>query len=275
MVTVIGERYRWHVRAVAVACTAFGIFAPAATIAAPVGAAPPAVSTTPTPQPQAVDLGGVTNARTLHDYRTADGAGITDKVIRSANLSTIDDRGITELRRRGVRTIIDLRTAFETRLQPDKSVPGTAVESFDVLRTAPTTDLIDIGSAYRQFVVNPVARQAFRDSLLATQRTVADGGAVLFHCTAGKDRTGWLAAVLLTILGVDRSVVDADYLASNRFRHASATDPLNGVNLGLLDTAFGAVRTTYGSFDNYVHHGLGLSDADVDALRHTLLIPAL
>ncbi|WP_246007583.1 tyrosine-protein phosphatase [Gordonia oryzae] len=75
----------------------------------------------------------------------------------------------------------------------------------------------------------------------------------------GKDRTDWPAAVLLTICEVDRSIVDADYLASTRFWHASDAGPLDGVKLGLFDTVFGAVQTTYGICDNDVHRGLGLA----------------
>ena len=98
---------------------------------------------------------------------------------------------------------------------------------------------------------------------------------MLFHCSAGKDRTGWLSAVLLTVLGVDRQVVDADFLASNSFRHASPTDPLNGVNIGLLNAAFASADKTYGSFENYVHKGLRLSDSDIAGLKKALLLPSI
>lgn len=96
-------------------------------------------------------------------------------------------------------------------------------------------------------------------------------GAVLFHCTAGKDRSGWTTAVLLTVLGVDRATVTEDYLLSNQFRNASPDDQLNGVRQSWLDAAFDQVNRTYGDFDTYVRDGLKLTDADVAALKAELL----
>lgn len=66
---------------------------------------------------------------------------------------------------------------------------------------------------YRQMVLSPRAGAAYR----AFVDTVADGaaGPVLFHCTAGKDRTGWAAALLLLLLGASRDVVRIEYLAVN------------------------------------------------------------
>src|SRR6266545_4472656 len=55
----------------------------------------------------------------------------------------------------------------------------------------------------------------------------AGGRPVLFHCSAGKDRTGWLSAVLLELLGIDRSVIVKDYLATNGYAHA--------VHLAIMD----------------------------------------
>src|SRR5262249_22599627 len=95
----------------------------------------------------------------------------------------------------------------------------------------------------------------------------ADGtGAVVFHCTAGKDRTGWGTAVLLTILGVPKATVYSDYLASNTYLNDSTA-----VESSWLDEAFTEVNSSYGSFDNYVHKGLGLSDATIAALRAKML----
>ncbi|NED64041.1 tyrosine-protein phosphatase, partial [Streptomyces sp. SID10244] len=84
--------------------------------------------------------------------------------------------------------------------------------------------------------------------------------------------TGWASAVLLSILGVDRSTVEQDYLASNTFRHADAGDSLNGVNISSLRAAFAAADKTYGSFDNYVSKGLGLTAGDIAGLKKGLLV---
>ena len=94
---------------------------------------------------------------------------------------------------------------------------------------------------------------------------------MLFHCSAGKDRAGWTAAVLLTLLGVDRETVEADFLASNDYRHTSPADPFNGTNVEWLRSAFRTAEEAYGGFDGYVRDGLGLTDDEVAALREGLL----
>ena len=243
--------------------------------AAQAHAAPAAITAHAAPAPLAISVPGVQNARTFANYTTHSGMRISDKVIRSANLSGLTPAGVDVLQRHGLRSIIDLRTQLESTVQPDKVVPGATRRSFDVLGAVPASYLVDLPSAYRAFVTDAHAREAFRASLLDIKNTVGAGGSVLFHCSAGKDRTGWLSAVLLTVLGVDRQVVDADFLASNSFRHASPTDPLNGVNIGLLNAAFAAADKTYGSFENYVHKGLRLSDSDIAGLKKALLLPSI
>lgn len=224
--------------------------------------------------PVAVALAGTENTRTFEAYRTGDGQLVRDLVLRSDNLSRLTPADQRVLTQRRLATIIDLRTGIERALQPDRPVPGAHTEVFDVLGATSPTTLVDLPSAYRSFVTDPGARRAFGNTLLEIKNVTATGRSVLFHCSAGKDRTGWTAAILLTILGVDRTTVERDFLASNTFRHASANDPLNGVNIAWLRTAFATANSTYGSFDNYVHRGLGLSPSDVAALKKNLLSTA-
>ena len=219
----------------------------------------------------AVQLTGTENTRTLAYYRAADGRYVDDLVIRSDNLSAITPADGRTLAQRRVRTVIDLRTQIERALQPDRPVPGATTKVFDVLGGASPTTLVDLSSAYRAFVTDPGARRAFRDTLLEIKRTTASDNSVLFHCSAGKDRTGWASAVLLTLLGVDRAGVERDYLASNTFRHTSPADRLNGVNIAWLRTAFATADRVYGSFDNYVRRGLRLTSRDIAALKSQLL----
>lgn len=219
-----------------------------------------------------IGLAGTDNTRTLAGYIGHDGKRVNDRVLRSDNLSKITANDTRILRAREVRTVVDLRTVYERTVQPDRPVPGAQVMVADVLGGVSPISLIDLKQAYAEFVTNAQARREIRRTLLAVERTAATGGTTLYHCSAGKDRTGWTTAVLLTILGVDRATVDADYLASNHYRHASPNDPLNGVNIGLLNTSYAAAAKTYGSVDGYIRHGLGLSDADIASLRASLLV---
>ncbi len=117
----------------------------------------------------------------------------------------------------------------------------------------------------------------------------ADGAPVAWHCSAGKDRTGFAAAILLRILGVPQDVVMQDYMASRQhaldarssqllllrvFKGEEAADKLAvllGVEEAWLNAAFAQIDASWGSFDNYVREGLGLSEADIAQLKATLL----
>jgi uncharacterized protein with beta-barrel porin domain len=109
--------------------------------------------------------------------------------------------------------------------------------------------------------------------------------AQLFHCTAGKDRTGWTAAVLQSIAGVDNATIMANYLATNDYTAArvAATlkalppsmaaiyEPLLGVQASYLQAGLDEVTAQYGSMDNYLKQGLGLSQETIYVLRGKLV----
>jgi protein-tyrosine phosphatase len=138
--------------------------------------------------------------------------------------------------------------------------------------------------ANRQFVESATAKAAYK----ALFERLADPKMLpaTFHCTAGKDRTGWAQAVFLSIMGVPRDVIMRDYLLSNEYLKAkndkmlamlkgridpALLEPLLGVRPEYLQAGFDAVDRDYGSMDHYVRDGLGLSDATIQALRTEFL----
>lgn len=122
---------------------------------------------------------------------------------------------------------------------------------------------------------------------LASADFTADGSqSVLFHCTAGKDRTGLMAAILLHLLEVPRSTILEDYMLTNRFFTApteanayfdvikadkEVRDILWRVDEAYLVSALDYVEERYGSMDAYAKNRLGLDAATVDCLRARLL----
>jgi protein-tyrosine phosphatase len=142
-------------------------------------------------------------------------------------------------------------------------------------------------SINRQFVADPAHRAQFGRAL----HLIADHGRqpVLYHCTAGKDRTGWMTAILLTALGVPRADVTADYLASNDYvwpayrgpvqalaamgmlADADLVTPLLRQDPRYLAAAFGEVDARYGSFEAFLIDGLDFAADDLLRLRSTLL----
>ncbi|MGW5382874.1 tyrosine-protein phosphatase [Nocardia sp. NPDC003963] len=227
---------------------------------------------------RSLHLAGAPNARDLGGYRTADGRTVrTGIAFRTDQLNNLTPADLAELTRLGVREVDDLRTVYERALGPDRIPAGARANWYDMIGAAPLPELMSTlaggSDLYRAFITAPGADRAVAGVLRDIAESGADPepGAVLFHCTAGKDRTGWTAAVLLTVLGVDRATVTEDYLLSNHYRAAAPGDPVGGVQREWLDAAFDQVARSYGSFDRYVSEGLGLSPAQIEALKQRML----
>jgi protein-tyrosine phosphatase len=136
--------------------------------------------------------------------------------------------------------------------------------------------------AYRDFVSLPSAQRGYHD--LFERLSNSENLPTVFHCTAGKDRTGWAQAVLLTILGVPRDVILEDYVLTDHYLEpqiASVENTLRSVaatakvimraDPSYLRAAFQEVDRRFGSFDNYLHKGLKLSDVTLTAIRGNFL----
>ena len=119
---------------------------------------------------------------------------------------------------------------------------------------------------------------------------IKNEGPTLFHCTAGKDRAGFAAAITLIALGVPKEVAINDYMKTNAFTADRIDDmldqiklmslfqadveilrPLLGVEQEYIETAFKTAEQTYGSLENYIREGLEISDEEIIELRSLLL----
>ncbi|WP_024805914.1 tyrosine-protein phosphatase [Nocardia sp. BMG51109] len=259
----------------AAALAAAGVVALGPAVGTALATDPPAAtaSVVVNTQDRSLSLQGVQNARDIGGYRAADGRTVrTGTVFRSGELSKATDADLAALTGRGVAVVADLRTGYERAFAPDRVPAGATPRIDDVIGQAPpqvmASTLIAGTDLYRALVTEPGANAGFASIL---HDIIDTDGAVLYHCTAGKDRTGWLSAVLLTALGVDRETVNYDFLLSNHYRGAGPNDPLNGVVQPALDAAFDQVDRSYGGFDGYLRDGLRLTDADIAALRAKLL----
>ncbi|WP_018349847.1 tyrosine-protein phosphatase [Longispora albida] len=242
-------------------------------------------------------LTGVRNARDLGGHRAAGGVRVlTGRVWRADALARLTDEDLVTMAGLSLVSVIDLRGMPEVELLgADRLPPGLrlcplpvydeTLDIYSMMATAagngdPSALLRDgrgeriMLDMYRWFATDQRARQQFGAAL----GMLADpaGLPVLFHCTAGKDRTGWLAALTLTALGVDRETVFADYLRTNE-AVAGARQLLTRLGLDVelfapliearasyLEAAFEAA----GDIEVYVTDGLGV---DIGALRANLL----
>lgn len=249
------------------------------------------------------------NLRDVGGWSTRDGRPVrTGRLYRSVDLSRLDDAGERAFAALGVRTVYDLRTAAERATNPDRLPDTTASVALDVLADArdaapakltairddprKAAELLGDGraerlfhAAYREIVALPSARTSY--GRFFTGLAERDGGPALVHCTTGKDRTGWAAAALLTLLGVSEADVMRDYLQTNddllpalrplfdRFERAGGDPqllvPVLGVKAGYLDTAFDELHSRYGSIERYFEDGLGVGPGTQEALRYAFL----
>lgn len=255
-----------------------------------------------------IALRSLANLRELGHWQGRDGRRVAARLLyRSTRLATLDDADTGELVARGIGTVIDLRTEEETATEPDRPLPGATNVSLDVLADstlssgADLTKLLDhpreitallaggaakefMTAAYREIVTLPSALAAYRTFFDLVEGAEAP---VLFHCTTGKDRTGWGAAMILHVLGVHRDDITTEYLLTNdqllpRFDRAltafeaaggdpDVLRPVLGVDASYLQASFDTADAEFGSLEAYLIDGLGLTDQRQERLRSRYL----
>jgi protein-tyrosine phosphatase len=224
------------------------------------------------------------NVRHLGGYATASGATTGESLVRSGSLHRLTDAGVATLADTGVRTIVDLRSAVERErdITPE-------VERFGIVRVnAPVfeQDASPVGLS-QEFAGFATVYPRFLDTGAAAYRTLfqtiadSDGG-VLFHCAAGKDRTGVAAALLLGLAGVDDDTIVADFTVSETLLAPLLSEWLPKMaERGLSEDGARAImaskapdmratlehiRARYGSAEGYLHE-IGLPESVTSAVR--------
>lgn len=177
------------------------------------------------------DLGG-------YSFTRADGTPAVTRsgvFLRGGSLSFLTGGDVRTLKRYGLTRIIDLRSPFELKLLPDRFCRGkhpeigyVSVPMLDGINSHRIHDQVPdrMSDVYCGFLDNDA--ESIRQVFLAL-----DGeGCVLFHCRAGKDRTGVIAMLLLKLVGVDDATVVADYAVSDRY--AGRTWNLQRIGLRII-----------------------------------------
>lgn len=243
-----------------------------------------------------IPLASLPNLRDIGGYATASGGTVRTGVLyRSVALDRLSDADARVLEGFGIRTVFDLRTAGEREAAPDRRLDGARETVCDVLADAsgaapaqmlqlvqdPQAAAAAFGDgkaqrlfeqAYRQIVSSDSALRAYRRFFA----DLGEAGTVpsLFHCTTGKDRTGWAAASTLLLLGVDEEQVRYDYELTNHdllpafqalFDQFAADGgdpailkPVLGVDSAYLSTALAEMTERFGSIEGYFTDGLGI-----------------
>lgn len=228
-------------------------------------------------------------------------------LLRTGNLSKMSQEDRLFLKNYGVVKIIDLRSKSESFAHPDPQIDGIQNISLPLSSEEGTlggeNNLKQEAKSYNE---NPHAAfkmmcDHYRDHVIAAhdQETVrqvlkilseTEKGAVIFHCTEGKDRTGFVALFVLYILGVDLEVIRQDYLASNEIltEYRAARDKefqeagkgltfranmrvLSSASDSLFDTILLTIEKEYGDFETYVRDVLNVTSELEDKLRELYL----
>lgn len=257
---------------------------------APHGSGPAVVSAD-----RRISFEGITNFRDLGGYRTSEGAVVRwGLVFRADALHGFSPGDLDLYDRLGLRAVYDLRGDEERseRPNPVPSSPLTIIgrpAGTDPPATPPRSlTSADGERILRDLYVGLVDHAAEQIGQLYTALSRPDGLPALFHCHAGKDRTGVVAALLLEALGVERHTVLDDYELTARYRlrtHQETTYE-RLIELGLAPEAAAGVLTTprwamqealdhldadYGGVEAYLTGPAGMRKEDVEILRHRLL----
>ena len=243
-----------------------------------------------TPVPPAL-LQGASNFRDVGGYRNADGRLVRrGQVFRSDHLAALTAQDLARLKTLGIGHSLDFRGEAESNATPyaidGVSRVALAIEPTVIARmqalaaegVVPTTEeTVDLmRETYRNFVNhNAGTFGRFLKHLLAQPSPQ------VFHCTAGKDRTGFAAALLLSALGVERATIEHDYLLTNQLYkrdvriegsgHPHVMKVLWQVQPEFLHAAFDAVDAQHGGMQDYLRGAIGLSAAEMTELQGLLL----
>ncbi len=249
--------------------------------------------------PRLVPLEGVQNFRDIGGYRTSDGRRVKWGLIyRSAELSRLTPQDLVEITGLNIQSVHDLRSLEERRSEP---TAWTGTQSPRFIAHDYTMDMAALADLFRNVTTPELARDAFtglyphlldiqqpQEAALFEDLLKAEG-ATLYHCTAGKDRTGLATALILSALGVPRDVILYDYELSNRFydaglahqgnedgadRSALAQLPADVISVFMsvdaryLRAVFDRIESEYGTVEAYLDQKLGVDAAAIARLRN-------
>lgn len=259
-------------------------------------------------KPNVLPLTSVYNLRDLGGYVGYHGRKIKkNRILRSGKFCNLSDQDAEFLKEYGLNKIVDLRSPLEIEKNPDREIAG--VEHFilslsDEDNTAGGKSNIEKSFAkYRQdqYAGFQMMCQRYHDHVFKehAQKTIHQilellannrDGALLYHCSEGKDRTGIVTFFILYLLGVDLETIRRDYLYSNylladyrakrdqyfkdkgeNLEFRANMRILGSVSDAFLDTSLITIKREFGNLDNFVKNQLGVTPQLLATLRESYL----
>lgn len=248
-------------------------------------------------------LDGPLNFRDIGGYKNDKGQHVKwNKIYRSDSLSSLSDKDEQKLADRRITVDIDLRSKYEQNSAPDKLWPGVRYvdahiysedrkqnkgdnKLYRFIHHIPDMGNNFLGQIYQQVLLNTHSQHEFA-RIFAELIELPEEDALVYHCSAGKDRTGMTSALILTALGVDDDTIAQDYLLTNELYDFAISKQfpddtqiaklVSKMNLtkgegpairGITET----IRKGWGSFDAFFKKELGFSQRDLDRFRSMYL----
>lgn len=218
---------------------------------------------------------GIANFRDLGGYACNGGMTKWGVFFRSTSLHKAVEEDVAIMKRVGISRILDLRYPGEREEKPDVPVKGAEWMGISLLGTIPVEDL-DVNdeeedtktliNMYRQIIAS--SRAEIKDSV---QAMIQAEGPALFHCAAGKDRTGILAMLLLGAVGVSREDIIADYEMSHHYIR-SFTEDISGSHGSNMQKLFDEIVEEWGSVTGFLQE-CGISQKELSRLNEKFVIP--
>lgn len=244
-----------------------------------------------------ISLDGTVNFRDLGGIATKNGdTVVSGKLFRSDKLSELSDADHKLLKDLEITTFIDFRTQGEFDKEPD-NLPESAVyfkypigdnswAQQDFMTEIVKMNAAELEQMLVQLYTDIPVKYADSYKSFFQQLLVSEGNLV-YHCTAGKDRTGIASAIILDILGVDWDVIKAEYELSTDYRSKAnskyvrefskygiseeKTRVMMGVKASYLDSIFSRIESEFGSKNLYYQKALGLGVKERKAMRDKFL----
>ena len=221
-------------------------------------------------------LENIVNCRDLGGYPSKYGVTKFGRFIRCGTVIRPTDADIKALKKLNVSTVIDLRGDFETVNQPNKFERLTDNINHISLYELNVADVkgakIELSDIYKVIV------DTYKDNVAKVLKTIADApeGAILYHCFLGKDRTGILSMLLLTIAGVDEDDIVADYQLTFTYLEKfikNHSDKLWETDMTMhyslpqtMRTLIEYINQKYGSVTDYILQ-TGVTETEIEKIR--------
>lgn len=258
--------------------------------------------------PEFIAIEGVHNFRDFGGYESKSGARVKNGVLfRSGQFSGLTANGQNQIKDLNIKTLIDLRKSNERSKQPanlgDLKINRIENDHLHIDAKSLPSHLEFLKEKDRRYeeifdyMVNTTRKIPFEHDhkiifAQALKELAHSNTPIIIHCTAGKDRTGILCAIILKILEVDEPVIIEDYLYTNHVpgheaiivKYAEFSSaaigrkitpenmrPMGRVHEDFISAAFNAINAEFENLENYLAH-IGIAASDIEKIKSNLLL---